>query len=118
MVPHIRVEEEITAIIDARDPLSDEDAEVPGAVLRAAVTAVPDEKKGERLIVFHKAINCGTDEIIAALSERGLPNIWIPTADCFIEVEDIPLLGTGKLDLKAVKELAMEKCVDQPVEST
>lgn len=113
MVPHIRVEEEIAAIVDALDPLADEAADVPGGVLRVAVTAVPDDKKGERLIAFHKPIGCSRDEIIARLSEGGLPNIWIPAAESFIQVDEIPLLGTGKLDLKAVKELAFERCSPQ-----
>ena len=35
-----------------------------------------------------------------------LPNLWKPKADAFFSVENFPLLGTGKLDLRAVKDLA------------
>jgi acyl-[acyl-carrier-protein]-phospholipid O-acyltransferase/long-chain-fatty-acid--[acyl-carrier-protein] ligase len=37
--------------------------------------------------------------------------LWKPKADSFFRVEQFPLLGTGKLDLRQVKELA-QKCSD------
>jgi hypothetical protein len=36
----------------------------------------------------------------------GVPNLWIPSADSFLHVESIPVLGSGKTDLKAVSDLA------------
>ncbi|MEO8496031.1 MAG: acyl-[ACP]--phospholipid O-acyltransferase, partial [Planctomycetota bacterium] len=77
--------------------------------LLAAVTAVPDEKKGERLIVLHTQLNKSIDELRKGLAERGLPNLFIPSADSFYQVESLPVLGTGKLDLKGIKQVAMEK---------
>ena len=38
--------------------------------------------------------------------ENNLANIWIPSANSFYEVEKVPILGTGKLDLAAVKQMA------------
>lgn len=99
MVPHIRIEEELARIVD--DP---DDAE-PHILI--AVTSVPDPKKGERLIVLHKKFKKTVDEALDELGECGLPNIWMPASNSFLEVEEIPLLGTGKLDLKGVKEAAM-----------
>lgn len=99
MVPHLRVEEEIQAF------LADEDEEE----LLAVVTAVPDEKKGEKLIVVHLPIDKTPDEVIEALRGRGLPNLWIPSADSFMEVPELPLLGSGKLDLKGLAEVARER---------
>jgi len=104
MVPHIRVEEELARIVGNSDG-DDPDDDQPEILV--AVTAVADPKKGERLIVIHKPIPKPVDEVLAALAECGLPNIWLPTADSFLEVETIPLLGTGKLDLKALKDLAI-----------
>jgi acyl-[acyl-carrier-protein]-phospholipid O-acyltransferase / long-chain-fatty-acid--[acyl-carrier-protein] ligase len=101
MVPHIRIEEELNKAIE--DPDSDDTS------VKLAVTAVPDAKKGERLIVLHKPLSKPVDELINALSEAGLPNIWLPSADSFLEVDEIPLLGTGKLDLRGVKEAAMTR---------
>lgn len=100
MVPHIRIEEELAKIVEV--PGSD-DAEI-----KITVTSVPDEKRGERLIVLHKKLSKTVDEILKELGTRDLPNLWIPSADSFLEVEIIPLLGTGKLDLKAVKDRALE----------
>ena len=47
--------------------------------------------------------------VIEELSRCDLPNLWIPAYDSFIEVAEIPLLGTGKLDLRGIKQLALEK---------
>ena len=41
--------------------------------------------------------------------ECDLPNLWKPRADQFSRVKNFPLLGTGKLDLRKVKETAMMK---------
>ena len=100
MVPHIRIEEELNKIIDV--PGSDD------TDIKLAVSSVPDAKKGERLIVIHKKLSKPVDAILKELGTCDLPNLWIPSADSFREVESIPLLGTGKLDLRAVKQQAME----------
>ena len=44
----------------------------------------------------------------ARLGESGLPKLWIPKRDSLIYFESIPLLGSGKVDLRKVKELAVE----------
>lgn len=99
MVPHIRIEELIAQMVSPDDD---------GGV-KIAVTAVPDPKKGERLVVLHTAIDKTPEEICRELSKAGLPNLWIPSADSFCQVDEIPVLGTGKLDLKALKNLAIER---------
>jgi acyl-[acyl-carrier-protein]-phospholipid O-acyltransferase / long-chain-fatty-acid--[acyl-carrier-protein] ligase len=101
MVPHLRIEEELLKIASSAS-----EGEDTGPLL--AVTAVPDAKKGERLIVLHRPIKPAVSEIIDGLAAVGLPNLWLPTPDSFIEVAAVPMLGTGKLDLKRVKTLAME----------
>jgi acyl-[acyl-carrier-protein]-phospholipid O-acyltransferase/long-chain-fatty-acid--[acyl-carrier-protein] ligase len=45
--------------------------------------------------------------LLAALSAAGLPNLFVPRLDAFIKVEALPVLGTGKVDLRAAKELAL-----------
>jgi acyl-[acyl-carrier-protein]-phospholipid O-acyltransferase/long-chain-fatty-acid--[acyl-carrier-protein] ligase len=101
MVPHIKIEEILQKIVCNG---SDDEGE-----LRVVVTAVPDEKKGERLIVVHKPLSKTVDQVIAELNSAGLPNLWVPSRDSFLEVEDIPHLGTGKVDLQGLKMLALEK---------
>ena len=100
MVPHILVEDEITKIIASK--LSDD---ADGEML-VAVSAVPDERRGERLIVLCKHLPIPAEEIWKLLQQTNLPNLWIPNVKDFYQVESIPILGTGKLDLRAVKELA------------
>ena len=100
MVPHVQIEEMLNEIIETVD----ED------VLMAAVTAVPDEKRGERLIVIHRSLQQSPNELREKLAdEKGLPNIFIPSADSFYETNELPLLGTGKLDLKGIKDMAMRQ---------
>lgn len=94
MIPHIKIEEEI------HDCLSAE-----GMV--ATVTAVPDDAKGERLVVLYTGA-IDVDALWRKLNERSLPKLWIPKKECFYQIEALPLLGSGKLDLKKVKQLAVE----------
>lgn len=99
MVPHILVEEHLNKIIGVNEEEG----------LKAIVTAVPDAKKGERLVVIHTAISQSPDALQQALMAAGLPNIYIPSADSYFQVESLPILGSGKLDLKAVRQLALDK---------
>jgi acyl-[acyl-carrier-protein]-phospholipid O-acyltransferase/long-chain-fatty-acid--[acyl-carrier-protein] ligase len=97
MVPHQKVEDELHTILGTSDRA-------------CVVTAVPDEAKGERLVVMHVALN-GLDvhQLWQRLSDRGLPNIYVPKERDFFEIPELPILGTGKLDLKRIKELALER---------
>jgi acyl-[acyl-carrier-protein]-phospholipid O-acyltransferase/long-chain-fatty-acid--[acyl-carrier-protein] ligase len=97
MVPHIHVEEAIGALLKL-----DED------VVSVAVAAVPDAQKGERLVVLYTKLGQSPEEICRKLAAQGLPALWIPAADSFRRVDAIPVLGTGKLDLKRLQEVALE----------
>lgn len=98
MVPHVTIEDAIQKILGG-----DEDH------LMAVVTAVADPRKGERLVVLYMPTDKKPDQIRQALTAAGLPNLWIPSPDSFVQIDHIPVLGTGKLDLKAMRELAKEK---------
>jgi acyl-[acyl-carrier-protein]-phospholipid O-acyltransferase/long-chain-fatty-acid--[acyl-carrier-protein] ligase len=97
MVPLERIEEELNTILGASERL-------------CAVTAIPDEKRGERVVVLHLPLN-GMDirHLCQQLSGRGLPNLGLPGERDFFLIPEMPVLGSGKLDLKRVKELALEK---------
>ncbi len=101
MVPHLKIEETLSRL------LSPDEEE-----LKAVVTAVPDARRGERLVVLHTQLDRTPDELIKQLQQAGLPNLWIPSADSFCQVDEIPVLGTGKLDLRALKQRALEKFGD------
>ena len=94
MVPHVRVEEAIAKILNLGE---DE--------IRIAVTAVSDPKKGERLIVLHTGLEMRPEQICQKLADE-LPPLWTPSPDSFVQVDAIPLLGSGKLDLAGVRRLA------------
>jgi acyl-[acyl-carrier-protein]-phospholipid O-acyltransferase / long-chain-fatty-acid--[acyl-carrier-protein] ligase len=100
MVPHIRVEEAIGQTLG----LGEDD-------LKLVVTSVPDAKKGERLVVLYTELVQTPEQICKALAAGGLPPLWIPSPDSFRRVPAIPVLGTGKLDLKKVKDLAAAEFV-------
>jgi acyl-[acyl-carrier-protein]-phospholipid O-acyltransferase / long-chain-fatty-acid--[acyl-carrier-protein] ligase len=97
MVPHLGVE---SALMEA--------AGVDEMAL--AVTAVPDDKRQERLVVVHAKLPISPFEIVKKLLAAGLPKLWVPAAEDFIPVEAVPRLGPGgKLDLRRLKEIALER---------
>ena len=104
MVPHLKIEEVLCRNLDCT-PDDDSDDH-----LLVAVTAVPHPKKGERLIVLYTVKNATAEMMQKALKDDGLPNIFIPSADSFFQVDSLPLLGTGKLDLRGIKNKALELC--------
>jgi acyl-[acyl-carrier-protein]-phospholipid O-acyltransferase/long-chain-fatty-acid--[acyl-carrier-protein] ligase len=97
MVPHERVE---SAILEAAE---DDHTHV-------AVTALPDLKRGERLVVLYTEMGLPPDEIFRKLTASNLPRLWLPSADDFVQVDSIPLLATGKVDLRQVRRIAEERC--------
>jgi len=95
MVPHIKVEEKLHELAGVTEQTF-------------VVTGVPDEKKGERLVVLHKLADAPLKDCLDKLAQNDLPNLWKPRADAFFRVESFPLLGTGKLDLRKVKDTARQ----------
>lgn len=96
MVPHIRVEDAIGQVLQL-----DEDD------LKIVVTSAPDPKKGERLVVLYTELSQSPEQICQALRAAGLPSLWIPSPESFRQIAVIPILGTGKLDLRQVKDVAL-----------
>ncbi|MDR3635240.1 MAG: AMP-binding protein [Isosphaeraceae bacterium] len=74
-----------------------------------AVTSLPDPKRGERLIVVHTALGVASEDVCHKLNEARIPKLWIPAPDSFVEVESLPILGTGKLDLRGLRQIAEER---------
>ena len=42
------------------------------------------------------------------LGESGLPNLWKPARDAYLEIESLPLLASGKLDIQALRRMALQ----------
>ncbi|PYJ63319.1 MAG: hypothetical protein DME74_03555, partial [Verrucomicrobia bacterium] len=70
-----------------------------------AIVGVQDEAKGEALVLL-SAADIDLAELRKELQEAGVPNLWIPKH--VQRVEAIPVLASGKLDLKKCQELAAE----------
>jgi acyl-[acyl-carrier-protein]-phospholipid O-acyltransferase/long-chain-fatty-acid--[acyl-carrier-protein] ligase len=95
MVPHGLIEESLQQASGADEPVF-------------AVTAVGDERKGEKLVVLHTLEEPAVDKAFARLGSLGLPNLYIPRRENFFKVDHIPMLGTGKLDLRELRRVAEE----------
>jgi acyl-[acyl-carrier-protein]-phospholipid O-acyltransferase/long-chain-fatty-acid--[acyl-carrier-protein] ligase len=96
MVPHEAIERKIIDLLG----LSAKD-ERP-----IAVVGVQDEAKGEALVLL-SAVEIDVAELREKLREAGVPNLWIPKH--VQRVEAIPVLASGKLDLKRCQNCAAEK---------
>jgi acyl-[acyl-carrier-protein]-phospholipid O-acyltransferase/long-chain-fatty-acid--[acyl-carrier-protein] ligase len=94
MVPHGTVEE---ALYRLYPPVNDD------GVVEFAIVGVPDEEKGEALILI-AARELDWETMRHRLHiEAGLPNLWIPKR--VKRVDKIPILASGKLDLAGLKAL-------------
>ena len=69
------------------------------------VVGVPDPTKGEALVLLTTR-EVTPEQLRAKLADTGMPNLWFPKI--IRVVEKIPMLGTGKTDLKRCKELAVD----------
>ncbi len=95
MVPHIKIEEKLHELAGATEQIF-------------VVSAVPDEKKGERIIVLHTLSPEKLAPILEAVAQSDLPALWKPRASQFFHVDSLPYLGTGKIDLRALKAKALD----------
>ncbi len=101
MVPHEVVEDAIEAYVE-------KPADFAGRAV--AVVGVPDAQKGEALVLLSCVHNAhlpqALDAIRTHMVEQGLPRLWCPRE--IIPVECIPVLPTGKMDLRGCQILANE----------
>ena len=95
MVPHIAIEDALTASLD------------PG-IRCVAVSAVPDERRGEQVVVLYTKEAGRIETLQDAVSGSELPNLWRPRKENYFEVPELPMLGSGKLDIRKLKELARQ----------
>jgi acyl-[acyl-carrier-protein]-phospholipid O-acyltransferase/long-chain-fatty-acid--[acyl-carrier-protein] ligase len=60
------------------------------------------------LALLYTAQDLTPEEVWRRLSDTDLPKLWIPKQTDIHRVESLPVLGTGKLDLRGVKARALE----------
>ena len=94
MVPHGNVENRLIELFDLDQ----------GAGYVVVVMGIPDAAKGESLVLL-TTLDLAVTHVREKLLGAGLPGLWVPKI--VQRVEKIPVLGTGKLDLKGCRELAI-----------
>lgn len=123
MVPHILIEEKLLEILKTHAKANPEESNSkPGdskedeaqTEIPLAVAAVPDSKKGERIVVLHTKLPMTPDDLCKEMRDSGCPLIWVPSPQNFHEVDFIPALATGKLDIGALKMKVKEIVQDSP----
>lgn len=93
MVPHLAIEEAYLKQLNTNE-----------AVL--AVTSAACDKKGERLVVLFTA-SAGDPVLLHEIMQKSeLPNLWKPARDAYFPIEALPLTGSGKLDVKELRQIA------------
>jgi acyl-[acyl-carrier-protein]-phospholipid O-acyltransferase/long-chain-fatty-acid--[acyl-carrier-protein] ligase len=92
MIPHNRIESQLQSMFSGTE---------------CVVTGVPDERRGEKLVAFIVGEGIDAKEVWQRLMDSELPKIWIPKCDDIHVIEKIPVLGTGKVDLRAVRQMAL-----------
>ncbi len=98
MVPFAAVEQVLGGLVGTSDD----------GVPRAVVTAVPDRLSGERIVVVHTPLERTPAELVRQLAASGLPRLYLPAPADFYQIETMPIIGIGKVDLKAIDRFAKE----------
>lgn len=92
MVPHIMIEETICKVLGD---------------CNCAVTTLPDEDRGERIIAFYTK-KASPSEVREKLLATSLPKLWIPKREDLYQIDEIPSTATGKIDIRRIRTLALE----------
>lgn len=100
MVPHETVEENLVKALNLENE----------SQRRIAIVGVPDPSKGEALVLI-SSLPGGPEaqeilDLRYQLLERGVPSLWIPRK--MIRVDEIPVLASGKLDVRACQDIAKD----------
>jgi acyl-[acyl-carrier-protein]-phospholipid O-acyltransferase/long-chain-fatty-acid--[acyl-carrier-protein] ligase len=71
---------------------------------RHAVIAMPDKKKGEKLVLFTDRSDADVGPLVAHAQSVGAPELAVPRK--IIRIAEVPVLGTGKTDYVAIQRMA------------
>jgi acyl-[acyl-carrier-protein]-phospholipid O-acyltransferase/long-chain-fatty-acid--[acyl-carrier-protein] ligase len=85
------VEGEITKVLGENDQI--------------AIAALPDAKKGEKLVLLLEG-EMELDDLKEKIKGIEMNPLFVPSE--YFKVEELPKLGTGKADFKGAKRLAQE----------
>ena len=93
MVPHVGIEEAYLKGLSTHEHI-------------VAVTGVPDEKKGEELVVLYLQQAGTPEDLHEIITNSDLPNMWKPRRSNYIKIDEMPILGSGKLDIMKLRKIA------------
>jgi acyl-[acyl-carrier-protein]-phospholipid O-acyltransferase/long-chain-fatty-acid--[acyl-carrier-protein] ligase len=95
MVPHGAIEDEFQRGLGKHEPV-------------VAVSSVPDEKRGERIVVMFTD-HAGDPAMLHEIMEKSpIPNLWKPAKNAYFKIDALPMTGTGKLDVKTLRKYALD----------
>ncbi|MBP5699044.1 MAG: acyl-[ACP]--phospholipid O-acyltransferase [Alphaproteobacteria bacterium] len=77
----------------------------PGAL--QGIVTIPDEMKGEQLVLITDREEAKLPEIRSFFKESGLSELWIPKQVVFMA--NPPVMGTGKFDYMTAEKIVREK---------
>ena len=103
MVPHLAIEEEYLKGLNKAEPV-------------LAVASVPDEKKGEKLVVLYTDGAGDPAALHAIMEAANIPNLWKPGRNSYYRIEALPLTGSGKLDVKTLRQQAAALAAPAPAD--
>ncbi len=101
MVPHLAIEEALHGQLAMSTQV-------------LAVVSVPDDRKGEKLVLLYTDEAGDAARLAQAVDAADIPNLWKPGRESSFRIAALPVLGTGKLDLRAMKELARQLTTKTP----
>ena len=71
------------------------------------VVVIPDEKKGEQLVLVTQNEKANLSELIEHFKKSGISDLWIPKK--ILVLPEPPVLGSGKFDYITCQKIVMEK---------
>ncbi len=98
MIPLTPIEDKLSNVLD--EHTEDEKR-------KCAVVNVPHVQKGEQLIAFVVGSNTDKLSLNRKLDSLGLTHLSQP--DHYMPIGSIPMLPSGKVDYKSIKNMAMEQ---------
>ena len=76
-----------------------------------AAVALPDSRKGERIILFTDHEGATSEELLAWCKANGASELAVPKR--IVAIEDVPVLGSGKTDYVVLQRMAAERFAEQ-----
>ena len=95
MVPHLKIEEAMDSCLN------------PGK--KSIVSFIMDNSGAEKIAAVYDDMEITPDDLNAKLLKSNLPKLWIPKSKFLLQEESLPVLGSGKHDLKKIKEIIQAK---------